>query len=206
MKKRVLIACSAILVGLAALATYGSIQIHATSDEQARILAGDGLIPQPIGTVNHAVTIRRPPRDVWPWLVQMGSGRAGWYSYGLIDNGGHPSASRILPEFQGIQVGSIFPSLPGATDSFTVVQYEVERSLVLSWRPSGGRCLTTWAFILEPLGPNSTRLVVRGRLAPGYRPFGLPQWMALLLAQPAHFIMERKQLLGIARRAESFPL
>jgi len=205
MKKKILIVFSGTLVVLAALATYGSMQVRATPGEQARILPGDGLIPQPIGSVNHAVTIRRPPHDVWPWLVQMGSGRAGWYAYDFIDNGGHRSADRILSEFQNIEVGSVFPSLPGATDGFTVVQYEPEHSLVLSWRSPSGRYFTTWAFVLERLQPNSTRLIVRGHLGPDYHPFGLPQWIALLLARPAHLIMERKQLLGIARRAESLP-
>ena len=75
-------------------------QVHATAAERAQNLAGDELIPRPIGVVNHAITIHRSPRDVWPWLAQMGAGRAGWYSYDFIDNGGHRSAKRILPEFQ----------------------------------------------------------------------------------------------------------
>ena len=205
MKKKVLIAFLGILMVLAALATYGSMQVRATYDERARSLAGDDLILRPIGSVNHAVTIRRPPHAVWPWLIQMGSGRAGWYAYDFIDNRGHRSADRILPEFHNISVGSVFPALPGVTDVFTVVQCQPERSLVLSWQMPDGRYQTTWAFVLEPLQPNSTRLIVRGRVAPDYRPYGLPQWVALLLARPAHFIMERRQLLGIARRAESVP-
>jgi hypothetical protein len=193
------------LIVLAALAIYSGMQVRATPGERTRTLPGDGLILQPIGSVNHAVTIRRPSHDVWPWLVQMGSGRAGWYAYDFIDNGGHRSADRILPEFQDIKVGTVFPALPGVTDVFTVVEFEPEHSLVLSWRSTSGGYLTTWAFVLERPQPNSTRLIVRGRVAPGYHPYGLPQWVALLLARPAHFIMERKQLLGIARRAESLP-
>ena len=200
MKRKVLIVFSGMLLVLAAFATYGSMQVRATPGEQGRTLPGDGLIPQPIGSVNHAVTIRRPPHDVWPWLVQMGSDRAGWYAYDFIDNGGHRSADRILPEFQDIEVGKVFPALPGVTDVFTVVQYEPEQSLVLSWRLPSGRYMTTWAFVLERVQPDSTRLIVRGRVAPDYHPYGLPQWLALGLARPAHFIMERKQLLGIARR------
>jgi hypothetical protein len=203
--KKLLLVLFGILIVFAVLAICANMQVRATADERAQTLAGDDLITQPIGSVNHAVTIHRPPHDVWPWLVQMGSGRAGWYAYDFIDNGGHRSADRILPEFQTIEVGSVFPSLPGATDGFTVVQYEPEHSLVLSWRSPSGRYFTTWAFVLEPLQPNSTRLIVRGHLASDYHPFGLPQWIALLLARPAHLIMERKQLLGIARRAESLP-
>lgn len=193
---------AAIVAVLAGLAIHANVQVHATAAERAQKLAGDELIPSPIGVVNHAITIHRSPADVWPWLAQMGSGRAGWYSYDFIDNGGRRSADRILPEFQHVEVGSVFPALPGARDVFVVAQCEPERSLVLSWRLPDGRYQTTWAFVLEQPQPGRTRLIVRGRVASGYRPYGLPQWLALLLGRPAHFIMQRKQLLSIRRRAE----
>jgi hypothetical protein len=204
MKKKVLIVLSGLLVVLMVFAIYSSRQIRATPEEEARILPGDDLIPQPLGAVNHAITIRRPPHDVWPWLVQMGSGRAGWYAYDFIDNGGQRSAERILPNYQNIGVGSVLPALPGANDVFVVAQCEWEHSLVLAWRLPGGKYQTTWAFVLEQPQPDQTRLIVRGRVAPGYRPYGLPQWFALPIGRLAHFIMERKQLLGIARRAEAY--
>jgi protein-S-isoprenylcysteine O-methyltransferase Ste14 len=203
MNKKVRLALSGILAVLAAVATYSSMQVRATPAEETRTLPGDDLIPQPIGSVNHAITIRRPPHDVWPWLVQMGSGRAGWYAYDFIDNGGHRSAERILPEYQSMGVGSVFPALPGVKDVFLVGQCEPEHSLVLSWRLPSGHYQTTWAFVLEQAQPDQTRLIVRGRVASGYRPYGLPQWLALSTGRLAHFIMQRKQLLGIARRAEA---
>jgi hypothetical protein len=203
MNKKALLALIGTLVVLAALAIYSYVQVRATPGERARTLAGDDLIPQPVGSVNHAITIRRPPHDVWPWLAQMGSGRGGWYAYDFIDNGGHPSAERILPEYQNIGVGSLFPALPDATDVFVVAQCEPERSLVLVWRLPSGKYQTTWAFVLEQPQPGQTRLIVRGRVAPGYRPYGLPQWLALPTGALAHFIMQRKQLLGIARRAQT---
>jgi hypothetical protein len=206
MRNRIIFGLCATLVVLSGIAIYATLQVHATAAEKALKLAGDDLIPEPVGTVNHAISIRRPPRDVWPWLVQMGAGRAGWYAYDFIDNGGHPSAERILTEHRKIAVGDILPALPNATDVFVVAQYERERSLVLAWRLPKGRYLTTWAFFLEPSGERQTRLIVRGRVAPGYRPYGLPQWIALPLGRTAHFVMERKQMLGIARRAESMPL
>src|SRR5208337_2491441 len=86
-KKKLLLALLAVILLFAALVVYASFQVCATSAERIRTLAGDDLILQPIGSVHHAITIRRPPRDVWPWLAQMGSGRAGWYSYDFIDNG-----------------------------------------------------------------------------------------------------------------------
>jgi hypothetical protein len=203
MKKKALIVFSGMLVVLTAIAICSGRQIHATPGEQARTLPGDDLIPQPLGSVNHAITIQRPPHEVWPWLAQMGSGRAGWYAYDFIDNGGHHSAERILPNYQNIGVGSVLPALPGATDVFVVAQCEREHSLVLAWRLPSGKYQTTWAFVLEESQPGRTRLLVRGRVAPGYRPYGLPQWLALPTGAFAHFIMQRKQLLGIARRAEA---
>lgn len=86
---------------------------------------------------------------------------------------------------------------------FLVVQIESEHSLVLAWRSPSGEYQTTWAFVLEQSQPNQTRLMVRGRVAPGYHPYGLPQWLALSSGSVAHFIMQRKQLLGIARRVEA---
>lgn len=194
---------TAIAAVLAGLVIHANVQVHATTAERAQRLAGDDLIPSPIGVVNHAITIHRPPIDVWPWLVQMGAGRAGWYSYDFIDNGGHRSAERILPEFQEITVGTVFPALPEAKDVFLVAQYEPERSLVLSWRLPDGRYQTTWAFVLEQPRPGQTRLLARGRVASGYRSYGLPQWMAMLLGGPAHFVMQRKQLLSIRDRVET---
>ncbi len=134
----------------------------------------------------------------------MGSGRAGWYAYDFIDNGGQRSADRILPEYQQISAGSVFPALPGAKDVFVVAECEPERSLILSWRLADGRYQTTWAFVLEQPQPDQTRLIVRGRVASGYRPYGLPQWVAILLGRPAHFIMQRQQLLSIRRRTEAY--
>jgi hypothetical protein len=184
-------------------AIYANLQIHAGSAERTASLPGDELISNPVGVVNHAITIHRPPHDVWPWLAQMGSGRAGWYSYDFIDNGRVPSSKHILPEYQNVAVGTVFPALPGAKDVFVVVRSEPEHDLVLSWRLPDGRCQTTWAFVLMPSQAGQTRLIVRGRVAQGYRPFHLPQWLALLIAGPAHFIMQRKQLVDIRQRSES---
>lgn len=203
MWKRLLSVLIGISIVFTALAFCASGQVRATPDECTRTLAGDDLIPRPLGSVDHAITVRRPARDVWPWLAQMGSGRAGWYAYDFIDNGGRHSAERILPDYQNIHVGSIFPALPTAHDVFIVAQCNPERSLVLAWQVPNGQYQTSWAFVLQQQGTDQTRLIVRGRVASGYRPYGLPQWLAVRLGRSAHFIMQRKQLLGIARRAEA---
>ena len=204
--KRTIVILSGILVAVILL-TFGSglsgRSTRATPSERASGLPGDNLIPNPIKQVDHAITIRRSPHDVWPLLAQMGSDRAGWYAYDFIDNGGHHSAERILPEFQSIGVGTVFPALPGAKDVFVVVQCEPEHNLVLSFQSRGGTYYSSWEFVLEQPQPNVTRLVVRGRVGPEYHPWGLPLWITKLVGPPIHFIMQRKQLLGIARRAES---
>lgn len=152
MRKKILIVFSGILAVLVAFGIYASMQVHASPDEQARPLAGDDLIAQPLGSVNHAITIRRPPRDVWPWLAQMGSGRAGWYAYDFIDNRGHRSAEHILPEYQNVGVASIFPALPGATDVFIVAQCVPEME---------GQNFS-WQELLRPTIPESADLPRRG--------------------------------------------
>ena len=177
--------------------------VRADRDERTRRLPGDDLIPKPIATLTHAVTIRRPPHDVWPWLAQMGAGnRAGWYSYDFIDNGRRPSGRRIVPELQHLTIGTIFPAIPGATDGFTLLAFEPERFLVLGASSADGAPLVTWAFVLEEAEQSSTRLVVRARGGSGYRISWLPLCLTTRVIPLVHFIMQRKQLLGIATRAE----
>ncbi|HEU4927442.1 MAG TPA: hypothetical protein VFT24_10360 [Vicinamibacterales bacterium] len=150
------------------------------------------------------MTIRRPPGDVWPWLVQMGAGsRGGWYSYDWLDNGRRPSAVSIVPELQHPAVGAIFPALPGTTEGFILLAFERERVLTLGWPGQDGSPEVTWTFVLNEITPGVTRLVVRVRSVSGYRFHYLPRSLATLLTRVVHFIMQRKQLLGIRRRAES---
>jgi hypothetical protein len=148
--------------------------VRATPLERGRALPGDELIAAPIGTLTHAITVRRPAREVWPWLAQMGA------------------------------VGTLFPAVPGATDGFHVLQLDTGHSLVLGWRPAQNASpIMTWAFVLETVNEAATRLVVRARAARGYAFYGLPPSIGMPFIRLGHFIMQRKQLLGIASRAES---
>ena len=134
----------------------------------------------------------------------MGAGvRAGWYSYDWLDNGRQPSATRIAPELQNPAVGTIFPALPGVTEGFTLLAIEPERVLTLGWPAPDGKTDVTWTFVLDEVEPGVTRLLVRARGGPGYRFHGLPLLVTRLVVRVVHFIMQRKQLLGIARRAET---
>lgn len=184
-------------------ALRGMRSVRADDGERSRALPGDELIPQPLDSLTHAITIRQPPRHVWPWLVQMGAGsRAGWYSYDFLDNGRRPSAMHIVPELQRAAVGTIFPALPGVIDAFVVLAFEPERFLILGWRSPDGTPLATWGFVLEDLHHDSTRLVVRVRAASGYRFHGLPWWLTRRIVPVVHSIMQRRQLIGIASRVE----
>jgi pimeloyl-ACP methyl ester carboxylesterase len=177
--------------------------VRATHEERTRALPGDEQIPRAIDTLTHGVTIQRPPRDVWPWLVQMGAGsRAGWYSYDWLDNGRQRSATRIVPGLQHPAVGTIFPAMPGMTDAFVVLAIEPERLLILGLLSPNGATEMTWTFCLDEVAPGVTRLLVRARGGPGYRFHGLPLQLTRAVVRVVHFIMQRKQLLGIAKRAE----
>ena len=180
--------------------------VRATPDESTRVLPGDELIARPVASLTHAITVQRPPDHVWPWLLQMGAGtRAGWYSYDMLDNGRRPSARRIVAELQSPVPGTIFPALPGATDGFTMLASNPHRSLILGLERATGDVVMTWAFVLEPVDAAATRLIVRARGAEGFTFQGVPWWIASPVARVVHFIMERRQLLGIADRVERMP-
>jgi hypothetical protein len=184
-----------------------SLSVRATRDEQTHPLPSDDLIANPIASLTHAITIRSSPRDVWPWIAQMGAGnRAGWYSYDFLDNGWQRSASHIVPELQNLKIGMVFPALPGATDGFFLVSFEPEHFLVLAWKAPDAALLVTWTFVLEPLDDGFTRLIVRARGGRAYQFHGLPWPVAKHIIPIVHFIMQRKQLLGIAQRAATNPL
>ena len=178
--------------------------VRASHGERTCPLPGDELIPDPIASLTHATTIRRPPSAVWPWLMQMGAGtRAGWYSYDFIDNGRRPSADCIVPGLQAITIGTLFPAVPGANDGFHVLGFESARYLILGWRTApGAPPIMTWAFVLDESPAGHTRLIVRARGGHGYPFYGLPAWIGMPVVRFGHAIMERKQLLGIASRVE----
>jgi proline iminopeptidase len=169
---------------------------------------GDGLLPDARFQATHAVVIEAPPAKLWPWLRQMGGGRAGWYSYDRLDNGGVPSATRIVPELQKLATGDLIPGRPGEAGGFAVLQLEEERLLILgdpALAPGGRRqggppWRTTWTFALEPIGADATRLVVRVR--GDYEP-GVKMAVMAPVMRTLHEVMERRQLRNLRRRAEA---
>ncbi len=186
---------------------------RATHKERREKLPGDELVPDSRGSSTHAITIQAKALEIWPWLVQMGCDRAGFYSYDRLDNAGRPSSECIVPELQRITVGDILPSRPGSPNGFEILRMEPPRMLLLgaylqipgfsnlSWngpRPRG-YIRSTWLFLLRE-NPNETRLVVRARA------IVRPWWLGIIVnsvMSPAHVVMQRKQLLNLRRRVET---
>jgi uncharacterized protein YndB with AHSA1/START domain len=170
----------------------------ATDEEARRSMPGDDLIPNPDITFTRAITINTPPKAVWPWLVQMGYRRAGWYSYDRFDNDGI-HVRRIIPEFQALKVGDIM--LTDSGGGFRVEAIEPEQSLVLKIdRASVGQDLELSCVItLEPLDGHRTRLILRVH---GKFNGPVEKLWGRLLFDAGDFVMMRKMLLGIKERAE----
>ena len=104
----------------------------ATPEETTGAYPGDKLVPDPDGGATMATTLPAPPERVWPWLVQMGLGRGGWYSWDWLDNDGAPSADRIVAHWQRLEVGQHLDRVPkGLTNWWIVAVLEPDRTLVL---------------------------------------------------------------------------
>lgn len=169
-----------------------------THTELTRLMSGDAIILHPTHSATQAVTVDAPPGDIWPWLVQMGYQRGGLYSYDWLDRLfgflDRPSANRILPEFQHLDVGDKILLGP---EKLTVAVLEPFRSLVLSYKGRGMEWV--WQFGLYPLDNNRTRLVTRGTER---TPQNAGYWLFMRVMEPAAFIMTRRMLLGLKERAE----
>ena len=185
----------------------------ATDDEVAAPFPGADLIPGGTRSATMAATIDVPPSRVWPWLVQMGYGRAGWYSWDHLDNWGRTSADRIHPEWQEIARGDHLPSAPDDKSWWEVAALEPERFLGLRasydlrlrpFDPAGTppRHYTDslWGFLLEGLPDERTRLVVSGYWA--MRPRWLQAVTSFLFLELSHWIMQTRQFSNLKRLAE----
>ena len=201
-------------LGLFALSRVTLRSTGATRWERTRALPGDDVVPGAGGSWTMATTVDAPPEAVWRWLVQIGSDRAGFYSFDRLDNAGRPSVEEIRPEWQSLALGDHLASTPSGRTWFVVSDLEPERSLVLrasidakkrrSYDPAEGRpsCFvdSSWSFVLEPLA-SRTRLLVRTRSAA--RPVVLARLANVLFFDPAHWIMQTRQLVRIRHLAET---
>jgi hypothetical protein len=179
-----------------------------TKDEAQRSLPGDELVPEPKFVWNQAITINAPAAEVWPWVVQIGNQRAGWYSWdgihrllgvaGSVDDP-RGSANRIIPELQNLEVGDKIRMMPEemGIPGYTVVSIEPDRALVTHIDDENG---SSWVWVLDPIDAETTRLIVRFRQKwePGL--MGLAIWIGDELGS---LVMQPKTLLGIKQRAEA---
>ena len=169
----------------------------ATDEEVAKRLPGDEVASGRALDTTRAITIHAPIAQVWPWLVQIGQGRGGFYSYTWLENlvgCRMKNADRVHPELQSLEPGAPIYLHPKAPP-LPVTHLEPGRALVLG---------TSWAFVLKPIDERTTRLLVRGRGRFENPDLGTVlnflYWR--LVFEPAHFVMERKMMLGIKARAE----
>ena len=179
--------------------------------QNERPLPGDDLIPDAIGQFTHSIVIAAPPERIWPWLVQMGCQRAGFYSVDLLDNDAIPSARDIRLDLQQLKVGDRIAASPNGEDHFEVLRIEQNRALLLGGlfdlesqrqlsfdAPRPARYWhVSWTFVLEPLDAGRTRLSARARgaFSPGERFHAF--WI-----RPVHHLMQTAQLRHLAERAE----
>ncbi|KJE20217.1 hypothetical protein FF36_05494 [Frankia torreyi] len=187
----------------------------ATDDEVDASLVGDSLVAQPATQVTRAITIDAPPARVWPWIVQLGADRGGFYSYDWLENlvglRIH-SADSIVDAWQELNVGDVVYASRNRSGGWYVQELRPDEVLVLKLAnlPAGRpirrdeklRWEFLWSFTLRPIDPNTTRLFVRERVAfdsvitrTVMAPIGL-----------VSFVMTRRMMLGIKTRAERPPL
>jgi hypothetical protein len=162
-------------------------------------MPGDELLRHAQFRATRAITIDAPPQAVWPWLVQVGALRAGWYSNDLLDNLGHPSATRVVPKLQHLEVGQWVPMAPSGQPSdrnaFKVNSFAVNQWLLWT-KPD-----STWAWRLTPT-EGGTRLVTRVHAVYDWRR-PLAAVLAVALMEFGDFAMQRRMLRGIKARAEA---
>lgn len=208
------VAAGAAGVGALVLARKELRNLGATCAERRATLPGDEVVPDAKGQSTMAITIDAPPSEVWPWLVQMGCDRGGFYSWDRLDNGGRPSATEINPEWQALEVGDRMLCTPDGSWWFKVERLDPERALVLrssiDWgarrpfEPSRPRPRFfgdgVWSFVLEERTEGKTRLLVRTRGV--VRPRLLLGTANLIFWDPAHVVMQTRQLRNLKRRVE----
>jgi hypothetical protein len=178
----------------------------ATDDEISASLAVDTLVEPGTRTTTRAITVQAPIQDVWPWLVQIGQDRAGFYSYTWLENmvgARMRNALSVHPEWQDRFAGDAVWLASEARfherGKQVVALVEVPRALVLvspvDWArlQRGDRASGAWAFFLQAHGTTSTRFIIRSSGGAVGRH----------LFDGLHFVMEQKMMRGLRDRAES---
>lgn len=200
-----------VLVGAAVASRRRWQHWGATAAERAATYPGDDLVPEPADSITRAVGIGAPPEVVWQWLVQIGQGRGGMYSYDWLENllglDIH-SAEELRDEWQHLAPGDRVVVVPagrlGMRDgySFPVAAVSAPHHLVLRQAPPEHPWNAVWTFVVEPDGGGGARLVSRSRATRPSGPAGAALRGMTALMDPVTLVMTRKMLLGIKARAE----
>ncbi|UDY35877.1 hypothetical protein [Dermatobacter hominis] len=183
----------------------------ATDQERSLPLPGDDLVEDPADQVTRAITIDADPEQVWPWLVQLGADRGGFYSYDWLENlfGLHVhTADVVVEEWQDLAVGDLVAAVRSRAGGWFVAEIRPAEALVLQVADvAAGRPVRrddpagwefTWTFVLRPLPDGRTRLLVRERVAFGRSAMRLAMAPVGLVS----FMMTRRMLIGVRERAE----
>jgi hypothetical protein len=172
----------------------------ATRADLSRVMPGDTGVVEPTYQATLAVAIAARPEHIWPWLLQMGYQRGGLYSFDWLDRLfgylDRPSATRVLPEFQRLNVGDEVPI--GRGGGFPVKGVDPYRSLVLGGEGDGFAWV--WQFGLYSVSEDQTKLVSRNSVR---APRTIPSWLFMRMIEPAAFLMTRRMLQGLKQRAEA---
>lgn len=198
------------VIGPASEAIRSSVLAHLETElgayercpDSRRDLPGDGLLDGARYSLTHAIEIEAPPALVWPWLMQLGCDRAGWYSIDLLDHGGAPSFEHLVTSWATREVGEIVATTLAKDGGYEVMAVEQDHLYVIGGETDrlGGHVAMTWAFVLEPIGGDATRLLTRVRAR------GTPRWSEWLQGRiifpPVHAIMQHAQLAKLKRLAE----
>jgi len=175
----------------------------ATNEDINRTMMGDELLEEPEMNATRAIEINARPEAVWPWIVQIGYKRGGFYGFDNLDNGGHRSADSILPQFQDLQVGDSIPGGEYRGQTFYILEVvEMEPGQEMAWvflkgTPWGG---ATWSWSLYEVDGERSRLVSRLRQKYSLDSFqGVVTWSMI---DAIEILMMRTTLRGIKMRAE----
>jgi hypothetical protein len=179
-------------------------QLHwgATTEELALPMPEDNIVTRPVFDATRAITIHATAESIWPWLVQMGYKRAGFYGYDLIESIGNGSgvrsATKILPEYQDPKIGDPVPLSFAAT----LVFGSINPNSWIVWRSRERPTYGVFIWELVPVDANTTRLIsrIRWNYAPGW-------WSKVLgiFTEFADHVAVRRILEGVRDRAEGRP-
>lgn len=187
-----------VIVTVIYLAILRPMHMHwgATEAEVKSGFPGDTLVAKPDFNATRGITINASPEEIWKWIIQIGSTRAGWYSIDWIDNSGIPSSNVILPEFQTISEGQFVPFTPDQKNGMWVKEFR-ENEYIL-WTDKKAKA--TWLWKITKVDQKTSRLITRLRTSYVWKSFWIIYY---LIYDFGDIIMMNRCMKGIKSRAES---